>query len=826
MAIAAWVLSLLLSAQPNTEGRDPPVRLVPGIGQPFSGEGFFGADASGRDSGAAAAPAAKLPGSSPSPKEGRPGAPSAPGNMGLVPGSTGSATPIGFAPGGTGSPSPGVGSFPGGAASAPAGMGSPAAGSGAGARNAGAAPSSLGSVAGSGGASGSSATPPQSAAGRGLPSAILAELLTLPSPSAITGRPITLLEALSAARDVGRQGEVVHAYWRLTEAMGKYRAAWDALARLPPQVRPEDAPMLRAAQAAAQAAVQVAAAGALRAQHDLGEAAMLSVPTPPLPADPPHVGAYRTGFDEVYAMRGVVPRARLIHRLLPVRRQAIEARAAAVQAADDALLALAEAYAAGRADFPAVLAALEHWTSQRQAFLSAVCQYNHDIADYALAVAGPVIPSHSLVSMLILPAGRSSPASTPPASSGGQGRAPGHDASSGGGPGSAVIPATALEPAVDSRLSQPGNSSGQSGAQQIPPWGLPVEAPTSAAQSPQASRPSRDEPTLALPQGSRAPAGGVPPGPAGVGGRGGAAPSGSARGEEKGADSREPVFPPAPMERVVRRLAAESSDSSAALAMFAGLADASPALRAKQLSRILHAAAQGAGDEGRPIELGELLRSYLAADRRGLIHAYWRASSQGAKYQSLVRQSELLESLVPAAVERRKQPSGAREMLEVRARQLQTEADRTEAKARWLAARFELTERSGRPVESVWLVPVTLPHAGPYQLQLESQPPAVANAWPVRGLAASVPVHYESVRRRATAVVAADLARAEATAAYLRGSGRVETVLAAIEAYTCQTQAFLETVAQYNQAIADYALAVVPPTLPGEQLLRTLVVVK
>ncbi len=776
MAIVPLVLGLVLSAQPNTEGRDPPVRLVPGIGQPFSGEGSSGAVAAGAHSGAAAAPAANLSGSSPLPKDGRPGATSVPGNMGLAPGRTGSAADMGAGAGST--------------------------------------------------ASGTPATPPPSAAGRGLPSTMLAELLTLPNTSAISGRPVTLLEALSAARGVGRQGEVVHAYWRLAEAIGKYRAALDAAARLPAQVRPEDAPMLRAAQAAAQAAVQVAAAGALRAQHDLGEAAMLSVTTSPLPADAPHVGAYRTGFDEVYAMRGVVPRARLIHRILPVRRQEIEARAAAVQAADDALLALADAYAAGRTDFPAVLAALEHWTSQRQAFLSAVCQYNHDIADYALAVAGPVIPSQSLVSMLILPAGRSSPPSTPPASSGGQGRGPGDGAASGGGPGSGVIPATALEPAGHPQLSQPGASFGQSGAQQIPPWGLPVQAPASAAQLPQASTPSRDEPTLAPPQGSRAPAGGVPPSPAGSEGRGEAAPSAPAGGEDKGASSREPVFPPAPMERVVRRLAAEASDSSAALAMFAGLADASPSIRAKQLSRILHTPGPASGEAGRPVELGELLRSYLAADRRGLIHAYWRAASQGAQYQALVRQSELLESLVPAAIERRKQPAGSREMLEVRARQLQTEADRTEAKARWLAARFELTERSGRPVESVWLVPVTLPHVGPYQLQLELQPPAVADAWPVRRLAASVSVHYESVQRHATAVVAADLARAEATAAYLRGSGRVETVLAAIEAYTRQTQAFLESVAQYNQAIADYALAVVPPTLPGEQLLRTLVVVQ
>lgn len=260
--------------------------------------------------------------------------------------------------------------------------------------------------------------------------------------------------------------------------------------------------------------------------------------------------------------------------------------------------------------------------------------------------------------------------------------------------------------------------------------------------------------------------------------------------------------------------------------MFAGLADASPAIQAKQLSQMLHNVSLEPSEQARPAELGELLRSYLAADRRGLIHAYWAAAGGAAQHQALVRQSELLESLVPVAVQRRKQPSGARELLQVRARQLQTEAEQTEARSRLLAAQFELTERSGRPPESAWLVPATLPHAGPYQLQLESLSPERANSWAIRRLAASVSARYACVQKQATAVVAADLARAEATAAYLRGSGSVEEVLAAIESYTRQTQAFLEAVAQYNQAIADYALAVVPPTLAGDQLLRTLVVVK
>ena len=848
------MLGLILSAQPNTEVQDPPIRLVPGMGQPASGESSSAPG--GASGGAAGGRGESVPGSPGMSKEAR----------GLVPPTSGEGQVTGPATGGSGTksgasdsqPLP-TGSSAGGGGLGPVPQGgsgrlvppggfpgtgtggspptffsspTPSSTSARGAdtdNQAGSVPLGGGAHAGSGAGkagAGSTPGPPRTVPGRVSPSALLAELLTLPNPSAVTGRPLTLLEALSTARDVGRQAEVVHAYWRAVEALGAYRAAADAAARLGLAVRPEDGPMLRAAQTAAQASVQVAAARALVAQHELGDAALLGLASgPPLPADSPHVGGYRTGFDEVYAMRGVAPRARMLHRMLPLRRQTIEARAAAVQAAEDALQAVAEAYAAGRVDLAAVRAAVDQWAGQRQAFMAAVCQYNHDIADYALAVTGPVVASQSLVSMLILPAARIGSGSPQPSSPGGPAHPVPGGASSEPNP-SGVIPATALEPAGDLLPFQPDGSGFPPGAKQIPAWGIPVEKPKPAAQSPGVLPPSREEPTLAPPLGKRAHEGASLHAPGASSGPADGASSATPDVEPKAPRSSEAVFPPAPMERVVRRFAAEPVDPSTAMAMFAGLADASPAIRATQLSRALYTPVGEPGDEARRAELGELLRSYLAADRRGLICAYWVAACRAAQHQALVRQGELLDSLVPTAVERRRQPAGAREMLQVRAWQLQTQADQVEAKARLLQAEFELTERSGRPLESAWLVPATLPHAGPYQLQLDSQPGELVNTWRVRGLAAGVSAHYESVQRLATAVVTADLARAEATAAYLRGSGRVEAVLSAIDSYTRQTLAFLDAVAQYNQAIANYALAVVPPTIAGDQLLRTLVVVR
>ncbi|HYW81398.1 MAG TPA: hypothetical protein VE890_17570, partial [Thermoguttaceae bacterium] len=123
----------------------------------------------------------------------------------------------------------------------------------------------------------------------------------------------------------------------------------------------------------------------------------------PLPADRPHVGPYRTLFAELFATRAAPPRARLMEQTLPIRWRAIEDRAGAVGMSEDALAVALADYQAGRARVPDVLRCLAQCTAHRQALMASVCRYNADIADYALAVAGPTVGGRALVSMLIQP---------------------------------------------------------------------------------------------------------------------------------------------------------------------------------------------------------------------------------------------------------------------------------------------------------------------------------------------------------------------------------------------------------------------------------------
>ena len=78
------------------------------------------------------------------------------------------------------------------------------------------------------------------------------------------------------------------------------------------------------------------------------------------------------------------------------------------------------------------------------------------------------------------------------------------------------------------------------------------------------------------------------------------------------------------------------------------------------------------------------------------------------------------------------------------------------------------------------------------------------------------------LENRAAAVVQADAARAVATLAYPSGKPSLADVLRMIETQRSQTVAFLETLTDYNLALAGSTLAVFPPDAPAESLAAAL----
>jgi hypothetical protein len=266
----------------------------------------------------------------------------------------------------------------------------------------------------------------------------------------------------------------------------------------------------------------------------------------------------------------------------------------------------------------------------------------------------------------------------------------------------------------------------------------------------------------------------------------------------------------------------DQADSAAVLAFYPALADASPVARARLLSEELHTKRNLPDDFGEPIELSRCLAEISAEDRGDLIAAYWRVARKSAECEALACQSTFLEDLVLTAFERRHEPLGAEAMLKLRAAQLSVEGDSLEAQLELLDAQFELTRLADRPLDWPWLLPATIPHSGPFSLNVEAQPRELAESWPLRRLAAVIPALADGLKQRAAALVQADTARAAVITAYRNRGNPILPVLDSIDRQTDQTLAFLAVLSEYNQAIAEYALAVLPPTVPGDQLARVL----
>ena len=185
---------------------------------------------------------------------------------------------------------------------------------------------------------------------------LVADALTLPPGSTISGQPVSLASVVATVPERQRQIEAVHAYWRLAEALGEYHFAHERqqrLARL--RAGNDEAADLRTARAIAAAQIREAEVQVTTAQHDLAEILLLAPGTPlPLPADQPLVGPYRTLFAELFAGKNAPQRARMLDQTLPLRNRAVESHAAALLAAEDALDAAIELQASGQEPWPAL----------------------------------------------------------------------------------------------------------------------------------------------------------------------------------------------------------------------------------------------------------------------------------------------------------------------------------------------------------------------------------------------------------------------------------------------------------------------------------------
>jgi hypothetical protein len=578
------------------------------------------------------------------------------------------------------------------------------------------------------------------------PPELVAEAMALPSGSAIGGQGLALVQALSASADRRGQLAIAHAYWQAVEAAAEYHYCLEHVNQLERlQSRPQEDVMLQAARWAARAALCEAELAASAAQHEL--AALMQLPadaTLPLPADRPHVGAYRTNYQELFAQRPAPDRARLIDRTLPVRRMAVDQRAVAVQAAEDALSAAIDLYQAGQGSLESVVSSSDQLLRQQRAFIESVCRYNHDIAEYAMSVASPGLPPQALVGFMITPArqpgqgtsleaesevqpaGLNQPAPTP-ANREGNRQSP--LAPLRGGPDGSVIPTTpsagswapggapvktqpTLAPPRDGTTHREKNEA----APLLPRGLVPFEgknAPALAPPRPETKPAADDETTSPAPQ--------------------------SEEGEKIRYSVGDPFSRRAQrVQKIVAELAAASDSAGtlknteggnegdavsassaaevgeAASALYPALVEAKPAARAKQLTLALHWDRSLPEGAGKAMTLEECLsrQSGTAGQagsgaRRAAVEVFWIARQRAAEYQVLAQEIEFLDSLTPIVLERRGQSRGAAAMLYLRSMQRSAAADLQEARAALIEAQFELAVRTQTVAEGDWPLPAT-----------------------------------------------------------------------------------------------------------------------
>ena len=222
---------------------------------------------------------------------------------------------------------------------------------------------------------------------------------------ALYARPLPLLEALERAGDRSRRLWIAQAYWRVSAAFAAIRFATEAVERLEliaPGGDPHDRAVLDVAIADAKADLAEARAQLVVAQQELVDLVRLPVTEPlPWPIDRPLASPYQTHFTTIFANRPATGRIRAVDRILPSKHEAIEARAAAVNAASTALDMAEADHAKAKRPIESVSAAQASLATQQREFLAATLAYNLDIAEYAMAVADPSVPDDRFVSMLI-----------------------------------------------------------------------------------------------------------------------------------------------------------------------------------------------------------------------------------------------------------------------------------------------------------------------------------------------------------------------------------------------------------------------------------------
>ena len=234
------------------------------------------------------------------------------------------------------------------------------------------------------------------------PPELLAETMSTPPEKEFDGVATGLTAVLRRVRDPADRHRAIEAYWRLAAAQAEFVFLSDLREQLRRTTKNDaNTPAAHSARASMRSAMIRAATTAYEYQHELADYMKLADGEQlPLAADRPHVGSYNTQFEKLLS-RGAPPaRLRLLDRLLPIRREAIDIHAAAVVAAEDALNAAIQGMN-GTSTISHLLTTFDQLAWEQRQFQRSVRNYNIEIAEYLLAVMPESTNAETLVKALL-----------------------------------------------------------------------------------------------------------------------------------------------------------------------------------------------------------------------------------------------------------------------------------------------------------------------------------------------------------------------------------------------------------------------------------------
>jgi hypothetical protein len=722
-----------------------------------------------------------------------------------------------------------------------------------------------------------------------LAKSVLAETLNPPPGESLRGQSVALFDAL--ARSAGRvtRIETTKAYWATSAAIADYYIWLDTLAQLKrltdgARYGAVSGSELAAGMASVEAQLREAELVAAETRHRL--AGYLGDPQlEVMCADVPHVGGYRTEFERIFANRQAPSHLYLIYRTLPLRQRAIELRAEAVRSAAEALEAVTARYSRGQAEGRDVLLQLDVYRAAKQSFVHEVEQYNSQIVDYAVGIAGEGNDLHNFVPLLIRSATPSSiltpqpqpGAGTPTAVPPGSALPPAPDSADAGEHSilrsrtrladgtrdAAVRPAVAEEPATIEKTFAEETSPYGSGLRKVGPNDLPQLQPIEAPAAGSSSSASRtNEKTKAQAPSSilikkvsdkNVPAAPASKTPLPSGERSGETPTLSPKGS--GSYETSPTKAEQPIKQVVHRPPA--GDIGAQLIDSARIPpDQWPAALAERLHEL---PANPLENDVVPTPLRECLRQApTPAERRAVIGAFWSAREAAARYQAAVLRGQQIDAIGigrrspaghvdeslrdsssrlgetrPRGVTGLGQSSAVQDEPErplpalfYSAMRAAAEADQESARIELSAACYQLTIAARQPASGAWLWPGTRPPAERLAL-LPKPPPASTGSAPATQ-AAVAQRHLESIITGSYALLgdrAEAVIKADAARAEVAMRGNSRCLAAPyhwVQRQHDETLQFLGALTRYHLAYADYTLANTPANAPPETLAQRL----